>query len=199
MQLEDLDYDTARGDAVAEGEGSLRADITILTLDAAAAEALLGIDDPYDIEPRRFKRPMGEVAAANARARDGCEVLSQPSFWATEGEHALEFEREIKQGDNAMTEGVRGKLRLFDNGDGGISITADCHVAFTATATRTTLGEDGVEISNERTRLVQLHRVAVETIIPGETAMYQLARTSRDGKDYCHLLFIRLTAVETDN
>lgn len=213
MQLEDLDYDTARGDAVAEGEGSLRADITILTLDAAAAEALLGIDDPYDIEPRRFKRPMGEVAAANASSRHGCEVLTRPSFWVTEGaDHSIEYQREVfrvvdwvePRRHSSPTpvlgmfiEGVRGKVRCLANGDGGWSLSVDSHAAFLAQSETyvSSLGVGEPFIAQD-VKLVQLHRVAVETIIPGETAMYQLARTSCDGKDYCHLLFIRLTAVE---
>ncbi|MCB9893805.1 MAG: hypothetical protein H6839_05130 [Planctomycetes bacterium] len=182
-------------------------DLTLLEIDAVAAKELLGIEGPTDIAPRRFSAPMGEIAGVNCAYGHG-RVVDRPSMRLKDGVETLyEWQQrslylqdwELEEGGRAspvfgeLTEGVNGKFLGKLAGDGGMQIQADFSSAQLVRPMKhfSTKLQAGKEVRIQIPELAVVHRVATETIQPGETAMFQLSRVENDDGSLLRLLFVR--------
>ncbi|MCA8915922.1 MAG: hypothetical protein KDB90_10965 [Planctomycetes bacterium] len=203
-----LKYVTTRPSNFKPGAGAGEvADITLLDLDSDTAEQLMGILGPTDIAPRSFSSAMGEIAAVNAswghgtlldRPRVDVEFGSEtPYVWKRELIYLQDWHAS-RDGDlsplfDELTEGVDGKLTFSKAGD-GVSIKAD----FASSQVVQPVADVAVElvpgkgVKIQVPELVVVQRVATETILPGETAVFQLSRSAHDDGTRIRLLFVRL-------
>jgi hypothetical protein len=186
----------------AASAGWVNADVTLVDLDEKAARQLLGIEEANDIAPRAFAKPVAEQAAAIALWYGAGEVHSHQAMSLQLGNSApLELKRELvsvtsrESGGHALqsrTVGIWGDVRISAASLGGWTIQADLHSVqpgggqtFT-----TSFGKDVVKVPIAE--VVQVHRVAVETVGPGETAVFQLSRAMHGDTARIRLLFVRI-------
>jgi hypothetical protein len=206
---EGLVYETPRP-ASASAPGTVRADLTLLELDAALAQELLGIEAATDIAPRSFTKPMGEIAAVNA-CFGGGRVIVRPSIevkpnteasWQWSVEHVYVQDWKL-EGDAAspvfgtITEGVELKLTFMpvNIGDSIKLESVSTQIAAPIQTFTTTLGPaNSVKIQMPHVLIAE--RVGTETLRPGETAMFQLSRAGYEDGTRIRLLFVRLVAAE---
>lgn len=201
---EGLDYSIARpGGDLRLPDGVLRADLTLVDLDAEVAEGLLGIEGPDDIEARSLKQHMGEIAAVNACAGHG-ELLVRGTMELKVGEttpyefkRVLPYLRDWRQGQESASpefaeciHGVEARITVRDPGH---AIQVDSRCMMLAQPVRTfTASSPGQPTAVQTPEVSTMQRVAAETIKPGETAMFQLGRGSHQGKPRIRLLFVRI-------
>lgn len=199
-----LDYSIARPAPDARlPDGVLRADLTLVDLDAEVAEELLGIEGPDDIEARSFKLAMGEIAAVNACAGHG-ELLDRGSKELKVGKatpyelkRVLWYLRDWRQGQETLSpefaecrHGVETHITIRDPAH---AIQVDSRCMMLAQPVRTfTASSPGQPTAVQTPDVSTMQRVAAETIKPGETAMFQLGRGAYKGKPRIRLLFVRI-------
>ncbi|MBK8205474.1 MAG: hypothetical protein IPK87_01650 [Planctomycetes bacterium] len=200
-----LDYATTRPALLIAPPGSVIADLTLVDLDAAVAEKLLGIESATDIDSRSYREAMGEIAATTACVGNG-ELLDRPGIAARIGEAELyEFKREtpyLKDWELASKtaspkfgiciDGAVCKLKVSD-ADGAFNVQVDSVSSQLAQpiGTFTTSGA-GPSLTIQTPTTSVMRRLAVETIRPGETAMFQLGRGAHSGGTRIRLLFVRI-------
>lgn len=205
---EGLDYATTRPAPDKLQAGAVVVDLTLVDLDEDVAAELLGTEQESDIAPRVFKSAMGEIAAVNACYGFG-RLLSRPSVVVKPGEDIpFEWTRTFvylmdwRVGNETISplfsnleEGVVGKLHVeARNGAWSVSSELTTGVVLRPFKLFQTALADGAPVAIEAPELAVMTRVAVETIRPGETAMFQLGRVSDDEGGRVRLLFVRIDA-----
>lgn len=200
-----LDYATTRPAVLVAPPGSVVADLTLVDLDAAVAEKLLGIEGANDIDSRSYREAMGEIAATAACVGNG-ELLDRPGIAARIGEaERYEFKREtpyLKDWEIASesasptfgtcTDSAVCNLKVSD-ADGAYNVQVDSLSSQLAQpiGTFTTSGA-GPPLTIQTPTTSVMRRLAVETIRPGETAMFQLGRGPHGDGTRIRLLFVRI-------
>jgi hypothetical protein len=201
---EGLVYATARPEPV-EVENVRRADLTLVELDAAFAEKLLGIEGPSDIAPRSFHEPMGEIAAVNAcyghgrlLARPTIDLQDEPAPWRWAVEH-IYLQDWMQAGEGfspvfaTLLSGVDGTISVSDS-KGLVNVVVDLTSSHLAEPIQrfTTGLDEHTTVSIQIPLVNQVHRVGTETVNPGETVMFQLSRAPHEDGSRIRLLFVRL-------
>lgn len=211
-----MDYDTARGSDAAEPEEGkwLRADVTLLDLDGESAREMFGLEDPSDIAPRSYDWPAGELAALSAVTTETGEVYQRPSFWA-DGDAEFELTHRSTHfyvADYEMTNGreftpvldeyrnvVDGTINVEDLGDGRFNVTAEFDVQFAGNIQEFTTSLGSAHVATiQIPGVARAQRLGVESLKPGRTAMFQLARLDSGDEALYRLLFVRLVDTRKD-
>lgn len=210
----EMDYQAARGEYVAEPvEGKwLRADVTLVDLDGESAREMFGLDDPSDIAPRSYDWPAGEIAAVQAVRHEHSELLARPSF-RVDGEttHVLDHVRSsfyvadvVAAESDSVTpvldeyrDVVDGSIKVEKLGNGRFNVTADINTQLAGEPRLLMLRGRGAGAFVQTPHFARSQRLGVESVRPGRTAMFQLARLETQGRVIHRLLFVRL--VDTRN
>jgi hypothetical protein len=194
--------------------GTLAIDYVLIDLDADAAQRLLGIDSPSDISPRTFKQPMGELIAFEVFEGEIGRVLDA-GRWPARGDDPVQissvrrvaylgdWHSEGARGGNtpvldAVDEGISGELQATEVGTGySLNLETDSAQLLEPMARFTTSLGLGNLVFIHIPELMKVHRVAAETVQPGETAMFQLSRAGNRESARVRLLFVRVATPDS--
>jgi hypothetical protein len=201
--------------------GTLAIDYVLIDLDADAAQRLLGIDSPSDISPRTFKQPMGELIAVEVFEGEIGRVLDA-GRWSAPPDQRVDINvvRRIPYLRDYRCRGAGTKSDPY-HGDGvpvldalDVGVTGALRAAKADVRYSLNLETDSAQLLEPMPRfttslglgnlvfihipeLIKVHRVAAETVQPGETAMFQLSRAGNRESARVRLLFVRVATPES--
>lgn len=190
-------------------DGWVVADLTLVDLDAGAAKRLLGIEEPRDIAPRAVSKPAGEIAMLLAERHDAGEVIARKSMLLEMGESTpIELLRDsvyLSDVDVASTSserltwilsnqvvGTSGEMKVAHALNGHMSIQTDLHSTQLGLQTFHTSMGPGRPVDIDVPQPAHVHRVAVESVLPGQTAVFQLSRIDIKDQSRILLLLVRI-------